>query len=481
MDATNLEKRISDLFESWAKEKVETLTPLAPSGSKRIYYRIRGKTKVAIGSYNDLLVENKAFVYFSKHFKSKGLPVPEIYKEDLEHNVYLQEDLGLTTLYSFLLNKEERFPVHLKEMYKKVVEQLADIQILGHEDLDYTYCFPSKQFDKQSILWDLQSFKYYFLRFHDIAFDDIKLEKDFATLAAYLLGADSNFFMFRDFQSRNIMIKDGQPVFIDYQGGRKGALQYDLASLLFQAKADIPTEDRIALLEHYMEAASKRIPLDKKQFVKYFYAFVLIRCLQVFGTYGYRGIFERKRHFIESIPYAIKNLKWLRDHCELEFETKELFKVFDKIIDLDQYSLDEKNNEESLLTVDIKSFSYKKGIPKDKSGHGGGFVFDCRFLHNPGRYDPYKELTGRDESVINFLKQHSKMQDFLNDVFQIVDKSVDKYIERNFTNLSFHFGCTGGRHRSVYAADTLANYIKKKFGVKVRLQHRERGWAAEDL
>ena len=481
MDATNLEKLISDLFESWANEKVETILPLAPSGSKRIYYRIQGKTKVAIGSYNDLSVENKAFVYFSKHFKAKGLPVPEIYKVDLAKNIYLQEDLGFTTLYSFLLSKQERFPNHLKELYKKVVEQLADIQILGHKDLDYSYCFPSQQFDKQSILWDLQSFKYYFLRFNDISFDDIKLEKDFETLAEYLLGADSDFFMFRDFQTRNIMIREGRPIFIDYQGGRKGALQYDLASLLFQAKANIPAEDRKELLDHYMNEVSKKIALDKIQFVKYYYAFVLIRCLQVFGTYGYRGIFERKKHFLESIPFAINNLKWLRDHGKLEFDTKELFKVFDKIIDLEQYQLRDSNIEKSMLTVDVKSFSYKKGIPKDKSGHGGGFVFDCRFLHNPGRYEPYKELTGRDESVINFLQQHSKMQEFLNDVFHIVDKSVDNYLERSFTNLSFHFGCTGGKHRSVYAADTLATYIKDKFGVKVRLQHRERGWAAEEF
>ncbi len=481
MEATDLEKIISDLFESWSNEKVETILPLAPSGSKRIYYRVQGKTKVAIGSYNTIPVENEAFVYFSKHFKAKGLPVPEIYSEDLSQNIYLQEDLGFTTLYSFLLNKEERFPPHLKELYKKVVEQLAEIQIKGHEGLDYSYCFPSQRFDKQSILWDLQSFKYYFLRFNEISFDDIKLEKDFGTLAEYLLEADHDFFMFRDFQTRNIMIRDGKPFFIDYQGGRKGALQYDLASLLFQAKANIPEEDRIELLEHYMEAASKLISFDKKQFVKYYYAFVLIRCLQVFGTYGYRGIYERKKHFLESIPFAIKNLKWLKAYAEFEFDTKELFKVFDKIIDLDQYSIATDSKEDSLLTVDVKSFSYKKGIPKDKSGHGGGFVFDCRFLHNPGRYEPYKALTGRDESVINFLKQHSKMPEFLNDVFHIVDKSIENYIERSFTNLSFHFGCTGGRHRSVFAADTLAEYIKNKYGVKVRLQHRERGWAAEEL
>ena len=482
MEAPLIESRLKELFETWAGEKAEMALPLAPSGSKRVYYKINGKSKTAIGSFNPIEEENKAFIYFSKHFGSKNIPVPEIYLVDEDHLFYLQEDLGFTTLYSFLLPQQETFPPHLLELYNKVVKHLAQMQIKGREDLDFDQCFPSPTFDKQSILLDLQYYKYYALKFAEIDFDEVALEKDFDTLASYLLEADQEFFMFRDFQTRNIMIKEGEPYFIDYQGGRKGALQYDLASLLFQAKANLPEEVREQLLEVYLQEAKKLHKIDPIAFKKYYYAYVLVRTLQVFGAYGYRGIYQRKKHFLDSIPYAVKNLTWLLDKIKFEFDAPTLFKASRALIGAKLFKVfDKSKGINSLLKVNVKSFSYKKGIPKDASGHGGGFVFDCRFLHNPGRYEPYKDLTGRDEAVINFLEQHSEINDFLNNARLIIDKAVKNYIERSFTNLSIHFGCTGGKHRSVYSADKIAKYIVEKYGVKVSLHHRERGWEIEDL
>ncbi len=483
MEPHKLEEKLKTLFEDWSKEKAAVILPLAPSGSKRIYYKIEGDTKKAIGTFNPIPKENETFIYLSHHFKSKGIPVPEVYALGDNKESYIQEDLGFTTLYSFLLNRKEgAFPAHLMDLYLKVVKQLAYIQIKGKEDLDFNKCYPNATFDKQSILLDLQYFKYYGLKFADIDFDEAALEQDFRTLADFLLEAENDYFMFRDFQTRNIMIKEGEPFFIDFQGGKKGALQYDLASLLFQAKADLPFEVRIKLLEAYLEETEKLIPLDRKAFIKYYYAFVLVRCLQVFGAYGFRGIYQRKKHFLDSIPYAIKNLKWLMEEVDFQFETPTLFKATKELIASKLFkNFDKAKGANSILNVSVNSFSYKKGIPKDKSGHGGGFVFDCRFLHNPGRYEPYKELTGRDESVMNFLEQHSNIADFVNNVSLIVDKAVMNYIERSFSNLSVNFGCTGGKHRSVYMADKIAKHIASKFGVKVNLLHRERGWEKEEL
>ncbi len=479
--AIKIEQLFKQLFETWAGETAELILPLAPSGSARVYYRIQGATKTAIGAHNPDSKENTAFLSFSKHFRANGLPVPEIYAEQREENIYLQEDLGFTTLYSFLLQKGEGFPDYLVDLYKKVVEQLARIQIEGGKGLDYSVCYPRASFDKQSMLWDLNTFKYYFLKLGGIPFDEQALENDFHTLCDYLLQADSDYFMFRDFQTRNIMIRDGEPFFIDYQGGRKGALQYDLASLLFQAKANIPHDIRQQLLEHYLNAAAKLIPLDRSKFIEFYHGYILIRCIQVFGAYGYRGLHERKEHFLQSIPYAINNVRWLLQNTDFPIEIPELWSALEAITKAKKFEAFDKNKgKNSLLTVRIKSFSYKKGIPEDHSGNGGGFVFDCRFIHNPGRYEPYKQITGRDEAVINFLKQHSWMEQFIHNIFHIVDNSVENYIERSFTNLAINFGCTGGQHRSVYAADQAAKHISEKYGVKVLLEHRERGWEEEE-
>ena len=481
MKSADIEHALRGLFYDWAGEEPDLLLPLAPSGSNRVYYRLKKGDKSAIGAFNPDRKENEAFIGFSRHFYSKDLPVPEIYAVGPDGLLYLQEDLGFTTLYSYLLQKGDYFPDYLIRIYKRVVEQLARLQVEGGEGLDYSLCYPRAAFDKQSMIWDFNTFKYYFLRLADVPFDEQLLENDMEQFAEYLLQADSSHFMFRDFQTRNIMIRSGEPYFIDYQGGRRGALQYDLASLLYQAKANIPDDIRLELLEHYMDSLEQMLPVDRQQFVEYYYAFVLVRSIQVLGTYGFRGLYERKEYFINSIPFALRNLKWLFDNQKLAVKLPELEQALQRLIASKRFEpFDRIKGASSLLTVRINSFSYNKnGIPPDPTGNGGGFVFDCRFIHNPGRYEPYKKLTGRDEAVINFLKHHSQANDFMNDVFRIVDAAVEDYIDRSFTSLIVNFGCTGGQHRSVYAADTLVNHLKEKYGVRVELNHIEqerKGW-----
>lgn len=474
MGNIQLEQQLSTLFEQWCGEKPTLILPLAPSASARIYYRLQSNNHVAVGAFNPSDKENLAFVEFSKHFKQAGLPVPTIYLEDLENQVYLQEDLGFTTLYSYILQKGESFPDHLISLYKKVVEQLPAFQINGGKELNYELCYPRQAFDKQSMLWDFNTFKYYFLRLAYIDFDEQALENDINTFIDFLSETDTEHFMIRDFQTRNIMIKNGKPYFIDYQGGRKGALQYDLASLLFQAKANIPNEIRTMLLNHYLDHLEQLMPVDREQFTAYYYGYVLMRSMQVLGAYGYRGLYERKAHFITSIPFALKNIQWILAQGLFQLDTPELNRVLNQVANCKQFEPFDKNQgEQSLLTVHVNSFSFKKGLPVDNSGNGGGFIFDCRHIHNPGRYEPYKKLTGRDEAVINFLKHHSHIDDFLDNIYRIVDKSVENYIERSFTSLMINFGCTGGQHRSVYSADQVAQHLSNKYGVKVNLHHIE--------
>ena len=473
MSSVAIETQLSQLFQEWSGEIPTLVLPLAPSGSNRIYYRLQSKSKVAVGAFNPNRQENEAFLSFSRHFKSKELPVPDIFAENLDQHIYLQEDLGSTTLYSYLLQKGDYFPDYLVQIYKRVVEQLARLQVEGGRDLDYDKCFPRTAFDKQSMLWDFNYFKYYFLRLAYIPFDEQAMETDAHRLADFLLETDTDHFMFRDFQTRNIMIKNGAPFFIDYQGGRRGALQYDLASLLYQAKANVPEDIREELLHHYLDTLEGLIPVERDTFIKYYYGYVFMRCVQVLGAYGFRGLYERKEHFLQSIPFALRNIKWLLENEKITVELPEMRQALEALIASKQFEpFDKIKASSSFLTVRINSFSYKQGgVPQDDSGNGGGFVFDCRFIHNPGRYEPYKKLTGRDEAVINFLQHHSQMGDFLQDVFRIVDEAVENYIERSFTSLQVNFGCTGGQHRSVYAADALAKHLKDKYGVKIVLHH----------
>ncbi len=476
MNQLSKEALLHILFEKWAGEPVANLQALPPSGSDRNYFRISSANHSAIGAYNANRKENETFIYFSNHFLSKNIPVPKIYAQDLDKHIYLMEDLGNTTLlqYAQKVRINEDFPDELLSIYKKAIEQLVAIQIQGHEGLDYSQCYTKQSFDKQSILWDLNYFKYYFLKLAKIPFDEQALEDDFHRFANYLLEAESNYFLFRDFQARNVMLKDDKVYFIDYQGGRKGALQYDLAALLYQAKANIPHAVREKLLEYYLDVLTQHIDIERDSFKKHYYAYVLIRSIQVLGAYGFRGFFERKAHFLSSIPYAINNLKWLLETLHLPIELPALWTALEQLTESEKLKqLAPKTYPDNDLTVKITSFSYRRGIPEDTSGHGGGFVFDCRGIYNPGRYKEYRHLTGRDAKVIEFLEKKSNIDRFVSAVFAVIDPSIEKYLARGYTHLSVNFGCTGGQHRSVYTADRLAEYLKKKYNIKVELEHIE--------
>jgi aminoglycoside/choline kinase family phosphotransferase len=468
------QKNLKLLFEQWSGEQCEKYIPLPQSGSYREYYRIQSKNKSAIGVFNDDKKENIAFLTFSKHFYSHKLPVPKIYLEELDKDIYLEEDLGDETLFSSLTQKREGedFPNSIVDVYKNVLEELPKFQILVSKDLNYEVCYPRPAFDKQSMMWDLNYFKYYFLKLAKIPFDEQLLEHDFHTFTDYLLQTDCDYFLYRDFQSRNIMLVDNKPYFIDYQGGRKGALHYDLASLLFDAKADIPQSVRLDLLNFYISKAKKYIGINENEFIQHFYGYVLIRIMQAMGAYGFRGFYEKKEHFLKSIPYALENLNLILHTVKFPIEIKTLISILEKLVHSKELQkIGEPKKSLFTLTVSVNSFSYKKGIPQDTSGNGGGFVFDCRAIHNPGRYEKYVDLTGRDEQVIKFINEETEMNKFLENVFSLVDQTVEVYLRRKFTNLMVSFGCTGGQHRSVYAAETLAKHLQKKYKVKINLKH----------
>jgi aminoglycoside/choline kinase family phosphotransferase len=467
-------EKLKKLFKDHFKEEVTDLTPLAAHGSNREYFRITNSNRSIIGSKNQDRLENEAFISFSKHFKSKGLAVPEIFAEKLDDNIYLQQDLGNETLFDYLLRVrkgKKEFPDELLKAYEKVVERLPEFQIKGGQGLDYSKSYPHHSFDRQSMMWDLNYFKYYFLKLAHVRFNEQKLEADFQTFTAFLLEADGQHFLYRDFQSRNIMLKDGEPWFIDYQGGRQGALQYDIASLLFDAKADLPFEVREHLLNKYLDAVGKLVPIDKEVFTKHYYAFVLIRIMQAMGAYGYRGFYERKTHFLQSIPYAIQNLEYLVRKVDLPIEIPVMMDVFTQLIQ--SSALREFGKANLQLKIRITSFSYKRGVPVDERGHGGGFVFDCRFLPNPGREIAYKQLSANDQEVIDWFADKPDMDRWLKRMFSMVDAAVNSYEEQNFTDLMISFGCTGGQHRSVHSANRLAAHLRETHDVDVVLHHRE--------
>lgn len=472
-----MEQKIKDqlisLFTAHFKEELSQFEVLPASGSYREYARMKSMHYKVIGAYNHDVKENKAFLEFSAHFLKKDIPVPRIYSVSSDQMTYLQEDLGNTTLFDFLtkVRETEGFSPKIVEEYKKILRQLPRIQLVAGQDIDYSVCYPREAFDKQSMMWDLNYFKYYFLKLAKIPFDEQALENDFEQFSDYLLEADGHAFLYRDFQSRNIMLKDEKVYFIDYQGGRKGALQYDLASLLYDAKADMPEDQRTQLLEFYLDELSQYKDIDRQKFKSYFDGYVLIRIMQAMGAYGFRGFFEKKQHFLKSIPFAMNNLEELLAKSAIEINLPELFKVLKAVTQ--SAFLKSIGSDADKLTVTVSSFSYKKGIPKDRSGNGGGFVFDCRAIHNPGRYIEYKFLTGKDPEVQQFLEDKSTMAEFLEPVVSLVSHSVEVYLDRGFKHLSVSFGCTGGQHRSVYAAEKLAEYLTNNYPVTVVLQHIE--------
>lgn len=474
---TNLQQQITLLFETWSKESVQSIQILPQSGSDRQYFRVQGTHKTALAAFNTAQKENKAFVDYTLHFLKKGINVPQLYAQNLAQNSYLLEDLGDCTLLQYLESEREGNIPSLSAIvyYKKALAALALMQIKGIQGLNVTQYHKPVSFNQQAMLWDLNYFKYCFLKTTKVEFDEAALENDFHTLTSYLAKEPQSFFMFRDFQARNIMLHKEDVYFIDYQGGKEGPLQYDVVSLLFQAKANLPNELRQELLEYYIQEAASLTAIDKERFKDNYYLFVLLRSLQVLGAYGFKGLYEQKEHFIASIPFALKNLSWLFKNVVFPIDLSYLKQVLIAVIEQasKQTIITPPIQKAKQLTVQVKSFSYKKGIPKDDSGNGGGFVFDCRFIHNPGRYQPYKKLTGRDQPVIDFFESQSNIHQFIEQVKGIVEAAVENYIERGFANLCINFGCTGGQHRSVFSADSIAKYLEEKYPINVVLHHRE--------
>lgn len=464
---------IESLYKRHFKQGVDRIEKIPQSGSDRIYFRIYSSNKTCIATYNNNLKETRAFVNFSKHFKEKKLAVPEIFVVNESETVYLQEDFGNENLLNRL--EEKGYCKEVLELFQKSLEQLAKIQIKGDDGFNYTQCLTAKEFGKQTILSDLLYFKYYFLDTLQLPYDKELMLDDFEALSTYLSKTEHKYFMFRDFQSRNILIKNEEVFFIDYQGGMKGALQYDVASLLWQAKANLSEHWKDDLLKYYMNEVDKylAVPLDRITFNSQYNGYVLIRLLQVLGAYGFRGLFERKAHFLSSIPLALKNLKFFIEHKRVGIITPEFDRIL-KIVVSDE--MIEKftpliANSDTALKISINSFSYKKGIPADDSDNGGGFVFDMRGILNPGRYDEYKKLSGLDKPVQDFLEQRTRMNKFLNSVWDLIDITVEDYFKRDFQHLQINFGCTGGQHRSVFAAEQTARHVRNKYKLKVELQH----------
>src|ERR1700691_4339907 len=433
-------------------------------GSGRKIIRLGSAQVSAIGILYGVREENLAFLEFSKHFRRHGLPVPEIYAEDLDRGAYLEEDFGDTTLFQFLSkNREgERIAPSAIEAYRKVVAILPRFQIEAGRDLNYNVCYPRQSFDRQSITWDLNYFKYYFLRLAGISFNEQALEDDFNSLTDFLLSADRDYFLYRDFQSRNVMLRDGQPFFLDYQGGRKGALQYDIAPLLYDAKADLPPQLRQELLDLYIERVGGFIELEREAFLDHYYSYVYVRILQALGAYGFRGFYERKAHFLQSVPYALKNLRWLLHNVKLPIALPTLMEAFNSMLASEK--LQGLASEAENLMVRILSFSFHRGMPKDESGHGSGVVFDGRSLPNPGREERFKTLTGKDAPVVEYLNQQESVHQFLASVMSLVDASVNNYQQRGFKSLTVSFGCTGGQHRSVFLAEQVARRLRGRRG-----------------
>ncbi len=472
MDAIDVLKK---LFEKHFQAPVSRVQPLQGQlgGSGRQIIRLAGERHTAIGILYNVREENVAFLEFSRHFRRHGLPVPEIYGEDLDHGAYLEEDFGDTSLFEFLSRHRsgENIAKEAVEAYRKVVAVLPRFQIEAGRDLNYSVCYPRDSFDRQSIAWDLNYFKYYFLRLAGIAFNEQALENDFDRLTTFLLSAPHEYFMYRDFQSRNIMLRSAQPFFLDYQGGRKGALQYDIASLLYDAKADLPPELRQQLLDLYISEVSRFVTIDRESFLHHYYAYVYVRILQALGAYGFRGFYERKAHFLQSVPYALKNLRWLMHNVKLAIALPTLMEAFNSMLASEK--LQGLASEADNLTVRVFSFSFHRGMPKDESGNGGGFVFDGRSLPNPGREERFKALTGKDAPVIDYLNQQQSVHQFLASVMSLVDASVSEYQRRGFKHLMVSFGCTGGQHRSVFLAEQAAKRLRGRTGVEVVLHHRE--------
>lgn len=516
-------ERLKTLYNETFGCEPDCVEKLAAAGSNRQYYRMYAEDGTSvIGVIGTSRDEDHAFITIAKHFEKRKLPVPKVLAWSADELAYLEEDLGSRSLFDAVKGGREsggRYNQKEKELLKRTIRELPNIQIRGARGLDFSVCYPQPEFDVDNVLFDLNYFKYCFLKATDIDFHELKLEANFRMLAKDLIAMSATggheetgnpapgtwgvSFMYRDFQARNVMLdKGGNPYFIDFQGGRKGPYYYDVASFLWQASAKYSDALRKELIAEYYEALKQYTEVPSmRDFNERLQLFVLFRILQVLGAYGFRGYFERKKHFIESIPPAIENLRQLLK--ENRFPYPYLVDMLNRLCALPQFAPKEetprqredgyKTAENDIykanpqdgpatfskydgngpLVVKVWSFSFKKGIPKDDSGNGGGYVFDCRSTHNPGRYEPYKKLTGLDEPVIRFLEDDGEILTFLQSVYDLADHHVERYLQRGFTSLMFCFGCTGGQHRSVYSAQHLAEHLHQKYGIKVIITHRE--------
>jgi aminoglycoside/choline kinase family phosphotransferase len=467
-------EQLAELYQQKFGRTPDSIVALRSDGSDRKIYRVFAGEHTVIGIVGVDYHENAAFLEFSKHFRKFGLRVPEIYIEDPDGSAYLEEDFGDVILFDWMMDVREQhgFNDTIKKMYRQVVEYLPKFQIEAGMSLDYSFCYQHQEFGEDSMHWDLHYFKRHFINyFYKKKVNHTELDKDFSKLIKFLLQEDRKYFLYRDFQSRNVMIKEGMPYFIDYQSGRKGALQYDLGSLLYDAKANLPEEFREELIEAYLEQARKMTRINPRRFKKHYYGFVLIRIMQAFGAYGYLSAVKGKTHFFKSVPFAIKNLEvLLNKNIEILDQLPTLKEIFSNLIE-DSYLREFEDKKK--LVVRINSFGFHKtGIPKDSSGNNGGFVFDCRFLPNPGREEKYKTFTGKDAEIVAYFSKYKIVNDFLNHVFKIVDFTIDNYQSRSFSDLMISFGCTGGQHRSVFCAERLAEYLKKK-GIQIKVTHNE--------
>lgn len=475
-----------NLYRSYTGKNPSACNQIAGGGSRRQYYRLSdNEGNKIIGSIGTSREENGTFIYLAEHFAKRNLPVPHILAVSDDGLSYLQSDLGTSSLYDALKSGRESADGYSPkdiELLERVICILPEIQVNGATGLDFSKCYPQAVMDEQCVMFDLNYFKYCFLKTTGIEFNEIKLQECFCLMSKHLGAEVPPYFMYRDFQARNVMLDAcGNPFFIDFQGGRRGPLQYDLVSFLWQASSHFDKDLRHHLIDEYVNSLKKYATIDEESFRASIPQWVLFRTLQVLGAYGLRGRFERKKYFLDSIPAAIRNLKEVltdRNACPYPY----LYEVLTELVNLPEFNANQavaaspsisKYDNQGSLKVRVYSFSYKKGIPEDCSGNGGGYVFDCRSTHNPGRYEPYKQLTGLDQPVIDFLERDGEICTFLSHVYNLADAHVQRYIERGFTSLMFSFGCTGGRHRSVYSAQHLAEYIHDKFGVEVQLVHRE--------
>lgn len=462
------------LYKSYFDKEPETVFPISAQGSGRRYYRFISDGESVIGAINDNIAENKAFVYLSERLRKSGINVPEVYTVSDDFTRYLQKDLGDLSLFEAMVAGREtgEFNDAEKCLLKQTMKALPEIQFKGAESVDFSRCYPQERFDRHSVMWDLNYFKYCYLKNVSEDIDEVALETEFELLADMLLAqSETKALLYRDFQSRNVMIVNGTPWFIDFQGARQGPPYYDVASFLWQARAGFPDSLKQELIDTYLESASRFMACDKPTFMKNLMLFVFFRQLQTLGAYGFRGLTQRKDHFLQSLPVALSNtLKTIENTPDIKQSFAYIAETL-RTIKSKETSVEPKAGK---LTVTIGSFSYKKSLPADRSGNGGGFVFDCRAMHNPGRYDQYKKLTGRDRPVIEFLEQRGEVQQFVDQAFSMVRKSIEVYLRRGFTSLSVWFGCTGGQHRSVYCADALSRMIKLHYPeVEINLCHRE--------